>query len=329
VGRAAALLALAAALGVWFGVAPHLGRWSLWPDIVLIAAVLMPAMFALVGLALPLWNARGLLLVGIACAALTVALSLAGFDVAANFAKLATMTFVAWWFLTYFEDVSWVVLVALIIPVVDALSVWRGPTHNIVTHRRHVFNALSFAFPVPGKPPHGAACTEGACDMQLGLPDLLFFALFLAAAARWRLRLFWTWLALTASFGVTLTLAVGFSVAGSSCRTSICCGRAFARASTRSNGVTRRSGVPDEERHRLHVRRVREHVDGPRPRELVAVLASQRLRIRRECRRVARNVDKPRRADLPHPLQRFPGETRARRVDDDHVRVPGPLAQFA
>ena len=64
-------------------------------------------------------------------------------------------------------------LVASIIPWVDAYSVWRGPTKQIVEHHEHVFTVLSFAFPVPGE--HAAA--------NLGVPDLLFFALFLGAAS--------------------------------------------------------------------------------------------------------------------------------------------------
>jgi hypothetical protein len=48
----------------------------------------------------------------------------------------------------------------------------------------------------------------------LGLPDLLFFALFLGAAARWHLRVGWTWVALTASLGATMLLAVEWDVAG-------------------------------------------------------------------------------------------------------------------
>jgi hypothetical protein len=89
------------------------------------------------------------------------------------------------------------VLVAAIIPVVDSISVWRGPTNKIVTEQPEVFGALSFGFPVPD---------DGS--FQLGIPDLLFFAVFLGAAARWDLRVGATWLALTASFGITMALAV-------------------------------------------------------------------------------------------------------------------------
>ena len=67
-----------------------------------------------------------------------------------------------------------------------------------------MFTTLSFAFPVWGD--RGAA--------NLGLPDLLFFAVFLAATARWHLRVFWTWLVMALSFGATLALAVYGDVDG-------------------------------------------------------------------------------------------------------------------
>jgi hypothetical protein len=107
------------------------------------------------------------------------------------------MTFAGWCFLRFFEELSWVVLVACIVPWVDAYSVWRGPTNTITQKHEHVFFSLSFEFPVPG-------ADAGA---RLGLPDLLFFALYLGAAARWNLRMGWTWICLTASLGGTLALA--------------------------------------------------------------------------------------------------------------------------
>ncbi len=126
------------------------------------------------------------------------------FDVLANFSRLAAMTLLGWWFLGLFEALSWVVLVACIIPWVDAYSVWRGPTKEIVTHHEHVFSVLSFAFPVPGE--NNAA--------NLGMPDLLFFALFLAASARFELRVYWTWVCLVAGLGATIALTVWFDLSG-------------------------------------------------------------------------------------------------------------------
>ena len=96
------------------------------------------------------------------------------------------------------------VLVAVLIIPVDSFSVARGPTKEIVKNQPQVFDALSIAFPLPGL--HSSA--------QLGLPDILFFSLFLAAAVRFGLRVGWTWLAMALSFGTTLALAVAFDVSG-------------------------------------------------------------------------------------------------------------------
>jgi hypothetical protein len=186
-----------AGLAAWYFVVDRLPDVPLWADVLITAVVVIPAVFSLVLLALPLRHRRGVLAVGAAFAVLAVVTALADLDVLSNFAKLAAATAVGLWFLALFERLSWVVLVALIIPVVDSFSVWRGPTREIVTKQPEVFGALSFAFPVPD-----------AGSFQLGLPDLLFFAVFLGAAARWALRVGATWVALTASFGITMALAV-------------------------------------------------------------------------------------------------------------------------
>jgi hypothetical protein len=202
--RSVAFLALATALGVYYSVADSLTNFSVWWEVAILSFLVIPAVFGLVYLALPLWRARGLLPVGIALAILAAALEAAGLDVLANFAKLAAVAFVAFWFLSYFETAAWVVLVALIVPWVDAVSVWRGPTKHIVTHQRELFTTFSFAFPVPGE----------QNTAQLGLPDLLFFTLFLAACERFRLRTRLSWVAMTLSFGATMALAVGFALNG-------------------------------------------------------------------------------------------------------------------
>jgi hypothetical protein len=197
--RGAALVALAAALGVYYGVHESLPSLSLWWDVAFLAFLLIPAIFGLVYLVLPLWRSPPLelFLAGLGFAALAVVLALADLQSLADFAKLGATTALAWVFLRYFESVSWVVLVALIVPWVDAYSVWRGPTHHIIKHRKHVFLNLSFSFPVPGE----------TSTANLGLPDLLFFALYLGTAARFGLRVFWTWVGLVAGLGATIALA--------------------------------------------------------------------------------------------------------------------------
>src|ERR1051326_314972 len=64
-----------------------------------------------------------------------------------------------------------------------------------------------------------------------------------------------------------------------------------------------RSGL-FEQRHRLDVRGVREHVHRPSAPELVAPLALQGLDVSGERGRVAGDVDEPRRADAAEPAER-------------------------
>jgi hypothetical protein len=198
VGRASALLGLAlfVALIAWYLVAPHLGAVSRWWAVAIIAFVLMPALFGLSWVALPLWNHRRILYAAVVLALVAIVLTAVGQHLSAHFAKFAAMTAIGWVFLAYFEALSWVVLVALIIPWVDAYSVWRGPTKAITDHHAGVFTKLSVAFVVPG----GNAA-------QLGLPDVLFFSVFLAASARFELRKLATWFCMTASVGITVALA--------------------------------------------------------------------------------------------------------------------------
>ena len=302
---AAGLLVALFAYYLFFRELPNLP--TAW-DVVFVGAILIPAVFGLVWVALPLRRARGLFFVGIAFAALAFATSLAGLEVVANFSKLAAATAIAFAFLVYFDSVLWVALVALMIPVVDAYSVWRGPTRHIISERPEVFDALSFAFPLPGerqaffgwthpaagepdgydvvREPGGKRNDEPLTDenddgdvgwleaeldadvdytytvvaidgaqrtrasivaraddanegtrrdgreppdpgaprnlevdsadaaAKLGIPDLLFFALFLAAADRFGLRRRLTWLLLAASFGTTLALTYVFYLDG-------------------------------------------------------------------------------------------------------------------
>jgi hypothetical protein len=206
VGRAAALLGVLAALALYGAFHDRLWDASTWWDVAFIACVLMPLSFAVDWLLLPMRLSRRLLPSALALAALTVLFHVAGWATPENLAKLCAVTLFGFWFLGYFEAVSWVVLVALIIPWVDAFSVFshRGPTHKIVENHPYALTLLSYAFPIPGE--------DNAA--YLGVPDLLFFALFLAAAARFGLRVGWTWVALVASFGATIALAVELGLAG-------------------------------------------------------------------------------------------------------------------
>jgi len=204
VGRVTALLALAVALGAYYVGADSLPVSGLWTQVVILWFLVIPAVFALVYFALPLWRMPWLLKAGIGMVALAVVLSVVGLDVLANFAKLGAVTLLAWWFLSFFETSAWVATVAVIIPWVDALSVWRGPTNYVVSEKPSLFERISIEFRLPGET--GSA--------NIGPPDILFFALFLAAASRFGLRVSWTWLSMVGLLSLTLIMTTVFDFDG-------------------------------------------------------------------------------------------------------------------
>ena len=175
-----------------------------WKSVALISLGLMPAMFGLVWLALPISTHVAALAVAVCVLGVgAVVLSFLDAPVPANFAKFGAMTAAGWLFLKAFEALSWVVAVALAIPWVDAYSVWRGPTRTITEHHAAVFTKLSVAFVVPG----GNAA-------RLGLTDVMFFAVFLGASVRFHLRTPLTWLLMVAGLGVTITATTYWSTGG-------------------------------------------------------------------------------------------------------------------
>ena len=202
--RALAFVAVAAGLVAYYCAANSIPRLSLWWEVALLAGAMVPAVFLLALITLPLARARGLLVPALVLTVLAVLAELGELDIPANFAKLGAVTFFAFWFLNLFEELVLLVIVALIVPWVDAYSVFRGPTGNIVEHHSEVFNYLSFEFRLP----------DESNDPRLGIPDLLFFTLFLAAAARFRLRPGWTWLGMTAALGGTIALAAWTDIGG-------------------------------------------------------------------------------------------------------------------
>jgi hypothetical protein len=251
--RLAAFAVAAAVVVTWFIVAPYLGHLHLWPEILLVSIVVLPGTLTLALIALPLWRKRWLFpaavvlaLVAFGCSALatptppdtTSALLVrlppddqaavralergeappriggytnasaprgdtSGWRLTGNFAKLWAAIFAGWAFVRLFEELSWVVLVAVVIPLVDVISVYRGPTKAITSHHFEVYTAVAIAFVVPGG---GAA--------YLGPPDVLFYALFLAAAQRFGLRVVRTWISITGMYALTVILATAIDVGG-------------------------------------------------------------------------------------------------------------------
>jgi len=148
-------LALAAGflllLGAYYASSEFLPDLPEWAAVLWVGFALGALAFAPVALALPLRRKRLLLPIMLAFAAIAVVLYLVGADLYASLPKLAAAALLGFLFLRYFEKLSWVVLLALLIPAVDTLSVWRGPTHYVVTQKPQVFDVSSIAFPVPGE----------------------------------------------------------------------------------------------------------------------------------------------------------------------------------
>jgi len=201
--RVGAFVVLLAGVVTWSAVAPHVSHVGLWPAVAIISAAVMPATLGLIYLALPLWSRRWMILAAALFGVAAVLTWRADARLASNFAKLAAYTCAGWAFLRLFEELSWVVIVAAIIPFVDAISVAAGPTNQIVNHHPEVYSAVAVAFLAPG---------GGAAD--LGPPDILFFALFLASTARWNLRTGWTWLGMTGMYALTLVTVNAVDVNG-------------------------------------------------------------------------------------------------------------------
>jgi hypothetical protein len=196
--RAAALAVAVAALVAYVATAENLWELSSSADAAVVGLVVLPAFTAAIWLALPLWRTPFVYLLfgGIALVAGSLVLDFTGVDSVGNVMKLAGFATLGFWLLSLFDELWWVALVALLIPWVDAWSVATGPTRYVTHEQPGFFEHVSVAFPLTGE----------ASSINLGPPDVIFFALFLAAADRFRLRVASTWLGMTGLLAVTVAL---------------------------------------------------------------------------------------------------------------------------
>lgn len=185
---------LLACLVAWDALAVELPGFSDRLDLALVAVVLIPAGFSVAWLLLPLSDAPRPLAAMLALVGFSLLLGLAGLDAAFNVTKLVALTLAGFWFLRLLDELPWIVLVAALIPWVDILSVYRGPTREVVEDRPGLFEEIAVAFALPGE--------DDAA--RIGPPDVFFFALFLAAATRFDLRPRATWLGMTLGLALTL-----------------------------------------------------------------------------------------------------------------------------
>jgi hypothetical protein len=237
--RARALGALVAVLVAYGALASRLPELASDGDVAFQALVALPAFAAAIWLALPLARSttRRLLALAIAAGVLTVACSLLGAGSAGNVAKLSCYALVGFCFLTLFEELWWLALVALLVPWVDVWSVAAGPTEYVVEQRPGIFEHVAVALPSPGE----------TTTVSIGPPDIVFFALFLAAADRFRLRVAPTWLAMTGLLAATLVLVWAWDdVAGVPALPAVCLGFLVPNADLLWRDVRRARARPTE-----------------------------------------------------------------------------------
>jgi hypothetical protein len=216
--RAGGLAAFLAALVAYGALARDLPELpSDEADVAFYALIVLPAFAGAIRLALPAARSSttALVVLAAACGALAVALSVLDVDSAVNVAKLACYALAGFAFLSLFEELWWITLVAALVPWVDIWSVAAGPTEYVVEERPGLFEQVAIALPTPGE----------TAIVNIGPPDVVFFALFLAAADRFRLRVTATWIAMTACLAATLALVWWWDdVAGLPALPAVCLG---------------------------------------------------------------------------------------------------------
>jgi hypothetical protein len=215
--RGAALGALLVVLIAYGAGARHLPGLPNGVDVTFHALVVFPVFAAAIWLGLPLARipSVALLATALGAGAMAVVLALVGIESAANVAKLACFALAGFWFLTLFEEIWWLALVALLVPWVDIWSVVAGPTEYVVEERPGIFEQVAVAFPAPGE----------TATVNLGPPDVVFFSLFLAAADRFRLRVAATWVGMSACLAGTLVLVSSWDgVSGLPALPAVCLG---------------------------------------------------------------------------------------------------------
>jgi len=182
VRRPAALL-IAAALAAWGGwshLAPELAQVRVGVAVAAIAALSLPLAGAVALSTLSLRESRPVWLLAIGAVALLVAVVATQADLRAEAsaakAILAGTAGVA--AARVFQHRVEAVVIAIGIVIVDLWSVFAGPTRTLIEEQPDTLALLSVALPAPG-------LREAAA---IGMPDLLFLALFTAVAAPLGLR---------------------------------------------------------------------------------------------------------------------------------------------
>jgi hypothetical protein len=214
--RAIALATVVTALAVWGTVAADLPALRESLAVAAAALVVLPAFTLAIWLALPLARHRAtwLLVAAAAAGGLWIVFYFVDFEIASNISKLSCFVLVGLWFLSLFEFLWWLSIVALLVPWVDIWSVAFGPTRYVTEEQPQFFDSVSIALHVPGQ----------TATANIGPPDIVFFALFLAAAQRFHLRIAWAWICMTGFLSLTLVAVWLLDSSGLPALPAVCLG---------------------------------------------------------------------------------------------------------
>jgi hypothetical protein len=213
---AIALATVMTALAVWGSVAADLPSVSERVAVAAAALIVLPAFTLAIWLALPLarYRATWLLVAAAVAGGLWMVFYFVDFEIASNISKLSCFVLVGLWFVSLFEFLWWLSIVALLVPWVDIWSVAFGPTRYVTEEQPQFFDSVSIALHVPGQ----------TSTANIGPPDIVFFALFLAAAQRWHLRAAWTWICMTGFLSLTLVAVWLLDSSGLPALPAVCLG---------------------------------------------------------------------------------------------------------
>lgn len=194
----------AAFLIAWGYLSRYLPAPPVRADILLSSAVVLGAVAVFVHGLLPL-RALGRRLPLLALAALPLAALFVwlGQVPLANVCKVMGAAALGLWIAAELEQVSWIVLVAVLSAAVDAFSVAAGPTKVLLDQGPVLVGYFVVGITWLGYP-------VSVAYTALGVPDIIFFSLYTGACARFHLRLRATMAAMVVSFVLTIAAAMWF-----------------------------------------------------------------------------------------------------------------------
>ena len=194
---------VAGALLVLYGyLSRFLPAFAVRADIMVSSAIVLGLMAVLVWGLLPLHVlGRRLPLLTVAAVPLAVLFVWLGWIPLANVAKIVAAAALGMWIATELEKLSWIVIVAAVSAVIDIASVAVGPTKALIDKGPVVVGYFTIGVTWFGY-------TYAEAFTGLGVSDVIFFALYLATARRFGLRVGWSAVAMVASFLVTIAVAM-------------------------------------------------------------------------------------------------------------------------